>query len=265
MRVAIFSDVHGNLTALRAVLDDIDSRSDLDEIVFAGDLCLFGPRPKECLEVVREREIGTLVGNADLWVHNPPPISDALPDELRQRRRYIAAMSEWTLAQLDFDSAAWLEELGTVKERRISPTVNPRDDLLIVHANPLDLFQIIFPPETEQQSRYGRVRQSDDELEPLLSGVDTGIIAFGHLHIPSVRDWRHITLANISSVSLPGDGDPRAKYGILTWDGHRWHVEHVRVSFPIEEEIEAYRQKQPPAWEETVQILADEGMFPQTV
>ncbi len=89
MRIAVFSDVHGNLTALRAVLDDINRQPSFDAIVFAGDLCLFGPRPQACVELLRGQKIQSIVGNTDEWVRKPPPITDAMDDNLGQQRSQL--------------------------------------------------------------------------------------------------------------------------------------------------------------------------------
>ena len=67
MRVAIFSDVHGNLSGMEAVLADME-RQRPDLVVFAGDLCLFGPRPAECWRLLRERRIPAVIGNTDAWL-----------------------------------------------------------------------------------------------------------------------------------------------------------------------------------------------------
>lgn len=263
MRVAIFSDVHGNLTALEAVLQDIDNQN-VDHIVFAGDLCLLGPRPRACLERVRTREeIAPIIGNTDEWIEGPPLLSGDIEEEERQRRQRIHDTATWTRERLSEMERAWLRELPF--QRRISPTVNPSDDLLIVHANPADVNQLIFPPEDAQQSMYGKVRQSDEELQPLLGDIACNVLAFGHLHIPFIRPWNDIVLANISSVSVPGDGDPRAKYAILTWDGDAWSVEHRRVDYDVEGEIEAYRNARPPGWEQSVEALQNNGMLQQKV
>lgn len=263
MRVAIFSDVHGNLTALNAVLQDIDEQ-DVDHIVFAGDLCFLGPRPQACLERVRNREnIAAIYGNTDEWIDGPPLLSDDIEEEERQRRQRIHDTATWTRAALSQMERAWLRELPF--QRRISPTVNPGDDLLIVHANPVDVNQLIFPPEDIQESMYDKVRQSDEDLHPLLDDVACGVLAFGHLHIPFVRPWNDLVLANISSVNIPGDGDPRAKYGILTWDGDAWNIEHRRVDYDVEREIEAYGNARPPGWEQYVEALQTYGMMRQTV
>lgn len=265
MRVAIFSDVHGNLTALEAVLADIDGREAVEAVIFAGDLCLFGPRPEACLRLIRERddEIACLYGNTDEWIDGPPLLSNDIEEEERQRRQRIHDIASWTRERLPPMDRAWLRELPF--HRRISPTVSPQDDLFVVHANPKDVNQIIFPPEGMQQELYGRVRQADGELELLLDNLVTDVLAFGHLHVPFVRSWGGFTLANISSVSMPGDGDARAKYGLLTWEGGAWEVEHVYVAYDVEAEIEAFREHRPPGWEDSVKLLEEEGLIPQRV
>lgn len=251
MRVAVFSDVHGNLTALEAVLADIEQQG-ADTAVFAGDLCFIGPRPSECLQLVRERGIPAIYGNTDDWVlgrQEPPP-----------PRQATAA---WTREQLSEAQRAWLNALPFAV--RYQQTSNAADALHIVHANPRDVNQIIFPPEQEQQTYYNQIRQPDSELEPLLAGLEAAVLAFGHLHIPSTRTWGDLRLANISSVNVPGDGDPRAKYGLFTWQGGEWGLELRRVEYDIAAEVAAYRERRPPGWETIVHAIQEDGLLAQSV
>ncbi|MCA9949796.1 MAG: metallophosphoesterase family protein [Anaerolineales bacterium] len=251
MRVAVFSDVHGNLTALDAVLADIDDQQ-VDEIVFAGDLCLVGPRPAECVARLQTAAISSIFGNTDDWVlgrQQPPP--------------HLQALCDWTLAQLDKEARTWLDSLPF--SRSIAPTGKLEDDLLIVHANPLDVNQLIFPSEAEQTERYGRIRQSDTDLDPMLKDLKAGILGFGHLHIPNVRQWRDKLLINISSVNMPGDGDARAKYGLFIWDGQQWQFEHRFVAYQSQAESDVYHQAQPPGWQGIVEKIETMGAFPQNV
>lgn len=251
MRVAIFSDVHGNLTALEAVLADIDQQA-VDTIVFAGDLCFIGPRPSECLQLVRERGITSIYGNTDDWV-----LGRQEAPEPRQ------ATAEWTRKQLSADDQAWLDALPfAIRYQRSN---NPTDALHITHANPRDVNQVIFPAESEQETRYHQIRQPDAELELLLVGLEAAVLVFGHLHIPSVRTWGNIRLANISSVSVPGDGDPRAKYAVFTWNEGRWEMELRRVAYDMAAEVEAYRAVRPPGWEMIVAAIQENGYLPQKV
>lgn len=255
MRLAILSDVHGNLTALEAVLADIGAQERLDAIFFAGDLCVFGPRPNDCIERVRfhQPEIGAIYGNTDEWVAGSPLLSRDLPGEQRIRSRRIQTVVDWTRESIAPPNRAWLESLPF--HRTVSPTVNPRDDLLIVHANPKNVDDVIYPDPDRQRELFGEVRQSDADLDNLLEDVRAGVVAFGHLHVPSLRRWGDLLLVNVASVSRPGDDDWRAKYAILEWDGSGWHVEQRRVAYDIAAEIGAYEVRQPPQWEEEVAAL----------
>jgi predicted phosphodiesterase len=263
MRIAVFSDVHGNLTALDAVLAHIGEQPEIDQIVFAGDLCLFGPRPAECLARIKERGIGAIYGNTDQWIAQPPPAPAEADEAQREHWRHIEELSRWTAEQLGPMGVAWFRVLPS--DRRTSPTVMAQDDLLIVHANPIDVDQVIFPSEAYQRERFGHVRQPDSALGPLLQDTLTGVLAYGHLHIPGVRRWQNMTLVNVSSVSLPGDGDPRAKYAVFTWRPNGWTFEHHYVDYSIEAEIQAYQTAQPPRWETAVAKLKEIGAMPQKV
>jgi predicted phosphodiesterase len=261
MRIAVFSDVHGNLTALDAVLAHIGEQPDIDQIIFAGDLCLFGPRPAECLARIEERGVAAIYGNTDRWIAQPPRPPDGADEAEQAHWQNVEASSRWTADQLGAMGLAWLRVLPF--HRRVSPTVLAQDDLLVVHANPIDVDRAILPSEADQRQRFGEVRQPDHELAPLLQDTLVGVLAFGHLHIPGVRHWHDVTLVNVSSVSLPGDGDPRAKYAVFTWQPDGWVFEHHYVDYSIEAEIAAYQAMQPPRWETAVAKLKESGAIPQ--
>lgn len=241
MRIAIFSDVHGNLSGLEAVLADID-RQGADLVVFAGDLCLMGPRPADTLRLVLDRRIPSVIGNTDGWIAGlaePPGRS--------------AAVVEWTRDQLSEDDIARLARLPFAL--RVSPTARPADDLLVVHANPFNVDDMLYPPESAQLDRYEEIRQSDAELTGELSGIEAAVLAFGHLHVPNIRPLDRMTLVNVSSVSIPGDGDIRAKYAMLEWSGMSWTATHYRVAYDVAAERETYVSRQPPGWEDVVAAL----------
>jgi len=266
MKIAVFSDVHGNLSALEAVLDSIQNQPGIDEIVFAGDLCVFGPRPQACVELISDQNISSVVGNTDDWIFRPPPLSDDLRGDQRKQREMLISVCQWTRNQLTQNALNWIDDLCQSFQLRFSPTGQMDDDLLVVHANPKNLSQLIFPPESDQERLYGHVRQKDSELSPLLNDIKAGAIAFGHLHVPSIRRWNNLSLFNISSVSLPGDGDGRAKYAVISWiQGLGWSAEQFRQSYDINPELEAYRQQRPPGWQARVDILVSNGFIPQIV
>ncbi len=253
MRIAIFSDVHGNLTALEAVLADIKQHSP-DLTVFAGDLCTDGARPAACAQRLQAEEIALIRGNTDERISNHPILSLDLKGEAEPPMPEIKNNDDWTWTKLSSEERAWLGSFPAF--RRVAPTLHPYEDLLIVHANPKDTHQHIYPSEAQQQALFGTVRQPDNDLalQEMLGDVAIGVLAYGHLHVPSIRHWNRMTLVNISSVSLPLDGDQRAKYGLLTWDGG-WDIVHQYVEYDVEKEIDLLKQLQPPNWQVLVERL----------
>src|SRR5258707_4759313 len=165
MRIAVISDIHGNQLAFEAVLSDLAQQPRCDQVVIAGDLCLNGPRPREVLELVQELRCPVIQGNVDLET-----VTQA-PEKGEKKRNAVG----WTREQIGEAGIAYLASLP------FSYRVNnfAGRDLLIVHANPLNLEDALFP------------NAEDEELERLLSGLDerVGALVFGRLHIDYVRRW----------------------------------------------------------------------------
>lgn len=235
MRIAVFSDVHGNAAALEAVLADLEKQGSFNEVVFAGDACLFGSRPGISLALLQQHTTTCIYGNTDEWLFTPLAITAEMSESVQERIGKIHAFADWAKERLSPDLSQWLKSWPF--EHRISPTSDPADDLLVVHANPLDTMKPIYPSEEDQQTRYDKLVQPDAELVPLLGGTTAQVMAYGHLHIPNIRQWQGMTLANISSVSLPGDGDVRAKYVIFTWQDGRWEYEYRYVAYDYRVEV----------------------------
>jgi predicted phosphodiesterase len=204
MRIALFSDVHGNVVALEAVLAAIRQEAAPDVLFVAGDLVLLGPRPAESLALLRSLDGARFVkGNTDQYLLD----YSADVDAVTFARARLAAADLAFIKALPF-------------EQRLE--VAPGHELLVVHANPRDL---------EQQIKLGA---ADTLIRPLLKGVTAEVVAFGHYHVPFVRKLDQWTLVDVASVGMPRDGDQRGVYVILTWDHGAWSVEHHRVPFDIE-------------------------------
>lgn len=211
MRVALLSDIHGNVVALDAVLADMTLQGRFDEIVVAGDLVWSGPWPAEVVDRVAALTSRVIRGNTDAFFDVDE--ESAPPDTYAER--FLTAL-EWMREQLGPQRVAYLRSLPF--SHRITPA--PGGELLIVHANPVDLDQ----PITS--------RTSEAVLDDLLgSDPRWAVLAFGHVHVPFVRQWRDRMLVDVASAGLPMDDDPRAVYAILTWDGHAWRAEHRRVFY----------------------------------
>lgn len=233
MRIAIISDIHGNQLALEAVLDDLARQPRCDHVVIAGDLCLNGPRPREVLQSVRALNCPVIQGNVDLET-----VTQA-PQKGEKKRNAIG----WTREQIGTDGIAYLASLPF--SHRIA---NPAGrDLLIVHANPLNLEDALFP------------NAEDEELERLLSGLDKGVgaLAFGHLHIAYARHWRDLLLVDVASCGAPRDEDRRAAYGILTWHNNAWAAEIRRVEYDLPAVLKQLKSSGMPNAEKRIKVLQE--------
>ncbi len=189
MKLAIVSDIHGNLAALDAVLADLD-RIGPDRVVHGGDLVVNGPRPAECLAAIRERGWSGIRGNTDqaVWDRESHPVPPAM-----------LPIADWAQDHLDEGDLTWLR----------SQPLEWRDgeSVALVHAVPGDLWTVV------------RADAPDRELRGTYGPLGARLAVYCHIHIPFVRRLDdQLTVANTGSVGLPFDGDPRAAY-LLVEDG----------------------------------------------
>src|SRR5436305_1160850 len=182
MRLAVLSDLHGNLTALEAVLVDMEAQGPFDAFGVAGDLCEWGPQPRAVLERVRTLDCPVVQGNTDRNVTLDPAALRALG----KGENAIAGLA-WTRAQIGAEGAAYLAALPFAWT-----FAGPRgQDVLMVHANPRD------------QDTHLNPDASAEEVAALLDGTMSAVVAFGHLHIPYVRHVVGRLLVDVASVGFP--------------------------------------------------------------
>jgi predicted phosphodiesterase len=229
MRVALISDVHGNLPALRAVLDDIDRRS-VDVTYHLGDLVGYSPWPNEVVKLIRERGIAGVAGNYD---------STVATDYKHCGCKYEDARQE----ELSHVSYAWTREHCTEETQRFLGGLPFRMDLrpagghlggptlILVHGNPT-LNTVYWT-----QDRPGAFCSQMIRLAGAKAG-DT--IAFGHTHLPYHRVVDEVNLVNTGSVGRPKDGDWRAGYALVDLDGGL-NVEFVKVAYDVQRAADGVR------------------------
>jgi len=226
MTLVVLSDIHGNLPALRAV---IDSLPDHDAVVVAGDLCLDGPWPSEVLDTLDQLGWLLLMGNTDRDLVWPSP-------DLKERKRHVV---EWTREQLGPDH---LQALAALPFSRSIDGGNG-ETILVVHANPLNLDDHLRPEMSER------------DLQPYLEPVQVDILAFGHFHIPYVRPVGDLVLVDVASVGHPKDHDCRAAYTVIRWDEARRSITQNRVPYDMEETVHALRRSGMPHAEKQIDDL----------
>lgn len=213
MRIAIISDIHGNLTAFEAVLADL--RGTAPDLIFhGGDLADSGSSPVEIVDRVRDLGWRGVIGNTDEMLATPETLEkfasqSSAPAVLWSAIREMAAA---TRAALGDERIAWLRSL---------PLVQTHGAMALVHASP------------ESRWKAPAPEASDAELESVYSPLGKPVAVYGHIHRSFVRSVTNTVVANTGSVSLSYDGDRRAAYLLL--DESTPTIR--RVEYDVEKEI----------------------------
>lgn len=218
MRVALFSDVHGNGVAFRALLDDL-GRQDYDAVVCLGDHAQGGPEPVECLTLLRDLGAPAVMGNSDHFLLTLDPGEEEVTDA---QIRTV----EWAQSQLSDDLRAFHESFPPTVELDLGGGT-----LLAFHATPRSREEIVGPWIEEEQFR-----------EPF-QGLEAAVFAGGHTHQQWARRLGGAYYVNPGSVGLPVDhlqsgptkAEQQAEYAILTVDGPAIGMEFRRVPFDVDE------------------------------
>lgn len=209
MKVLVVSDVHSNLAALEAVLDDA---SPFEAAVSAGDIVGYGPHPEECIDRLYLRDFRCVAGNHDNAVATKE--TDWFNDDAQEAIRI-------NRGQLTAASLRWLGSLPTELRLEIDGL-----RIAIYHGSPTQpLTSYIYPEEAEVQA------------ERFLAFTNTKVLILGHTHIPYKMERNGCFVFNPGSVGQPRDGDPRASYSILETDP--LSVENRRVEYNIDATAEA--------------------------
>jgi predicted phosphodiesterase len=224
--IAIISDIHGNLTALKAVLDDIKKNKDeIDQILCLGDLVGYNPEPEKTINLVKKSCDIVIGGNHD----------KSMVDEVDTRwfKYSIKKSIQWTKENLSKESLTYLDSLNLREDITIG-----NYNLILAHGSPKrsSPFQYIF-------NEY-----DIKNIEPLI--FNSNILFIGHTHVPSCyynqgEGWKknkskdieinpslHYVI-NVGSVGQPRDGNPKSSYVIFNPTNN--YLEFKRVEYNIEE------------------------------
>jgi predicted phosphodiesterase len=216
MKYALIADIHANLEALKAVLKDIQQK-ECTHIACLGDIVGYCANPKECLDIIRAKNIPCIKGNHDEYCSSDDPLEGFKP--------HTGKAVNWTRKQLTADDRKWLSGLEYV--RLVA-------GFTIVHAT-LDHPQSWGYVFEKQAAAASLVRQS------------TPVCFFGHTHVPvafvrdggvhggtyskfSVEPGRQYFI-NVGAVGQPRDGNPKAAY--VVYDMDEGSIELRRLDYDI--------------------------------
>ncbi len=199
-RVAVITDVHGNLAALEAVLDAMGSLG-VEAVYCGGDLVGYGPHPNEVCARVEDASIPTIYGNYDYAIARDLDDCGCAYSDRRERelgQRSVAWTLEHThrrakdfMRGLPFDLRF---ELGDNRVR-------------LVHGSPRKVNEYLFEDKPART------------FERIAAGADCDVLVFGHTHQPWIHEYANVLFVNCGSVGKPRDGDPRAAFALLELDG----------------------------------------------
>ena len=215
--LALLYDVHGNLPALEAVIEDSQAQG-ADSYLLGGDYALFGGWPAETVERLEELPAEWIRGNGERWAARP----DEAPDD----------------PVVQGAIASCRQALGEERNARLAtlPASAPAGEQTRAwHASPVSDVESFFPGPSAEDAR-------------LLEGVTDRRLYFGHTHLPFTRldAATGIELVNPGSVGMPFDGNPRASYALVHDDGtiepRRVHYDHAAAARKVREIDEPWSQ-----------------------
>jgi predicted phosphodiesterase len=218
-RIAVLADVHGNVPALEAVLEDLSGQA-VDEVLVGGDLVGRGPEGGAVVRRIRDLGWPCVRGNHENYLLGfrlgevPAPWLHL--DEW--------GASRWMAAELDDADVRYLAGLPLHLTARSAP------GLRLVHGTPRSNNEGLGPWST------------DEELEAHLAGVAESLLVCAHTHRPMYRRLERGLVVNVGAVGLPFNRDRRAQYAILRCEDGAWRAEFRQVDYDVERTLDAYER-----------------------
>ena len=182
MKIAIISDIHGNLEALKATLKDIEKRN-VDKIICLGDTIAKGVHPKECIKLIKEKCDVVLQGNTDYYFSKEHDNLNELPEQERKR-------IEWNQSLITKEDREYLLSLPFSYELYLSGSL-----VRLFHATPTANNKAVLNVDTIE-TKYQMFLPSENTSSQDIADV----VIYGHIHHPYLDKIYNKTLINIGSV-----------------------------------------------------------------
>ncbi len=252
MRYALISDIHANVPALEAVMNQIAERGGITATYHLGDLVGYAPWPNETISLLKGFRIGGIAGNYDSTVATDYKHCGCRYEDPRQEE--LSHLSyEWTRRHVSLETKRFLGSLPFRIDLRPRGGHAPGPRVILVHGTPT--LNTLYWTEDRPDSFCLRMAEH--------AGALAGdVICFGHTHLPWQREVEGIHFVNTGSVGRPKDGDWRAGYVVLDMDGESPVMEFVRVEYDLARAMEGIRRSELP--DEFAEYLRTGGRPPAT-
>lgn len=257
-KIAIFSDVHANLTALLAVLEDIQKRG-IHKIICLGDMIYKGVSPAETIDILREKCDVLLLGNCDEYMAN----------EHAQEKQF------WTRSKMGEERAEYIRSLPVFYEFYMSGYL-----IRLFHSSPFGLGYMYNPMYSNKNSKYASLELEEPErlfentefIGKARKDKEPDIVGYGHTHSPNIVRFKNKMIFNPGSVGMPAEmlNDSKknetskfstvASYMILEGECGQTNLasinlQLIRVPYAIETEIRRIENSDYPYKEKLIQKL----------
>lgn len=218
MKIAVISDIHGNMQALEAVLADIE-KENCKKILCLGDLAMAGPEPVKAIERIKslqnEGKLEVIQGNTDEMIGN---FSDEILQRVKKHAPIMANALVNDVQIIPNELRQYLKHLPSQKELAIEGI-----KVLLVHGSPRKNDENIMPD------------LSIDKIEEMLAGVDADLIFCGHTHLPcGYQTNKKQTIVNDGSVGRPFTPEPKACYVVAEFKDNSFQIQHKFVEYDRE-------------------------------
>lgn len=224
MKLAVIADIHGNLQALEAVLEDAE-KNGADKIIINGDLVNRGPESVAVMERVWDRGFAITLGNHDdlmrKWVEHDPDLPQSwFGDPFWEG-------TAWSARKLE--AAGWIAVFRTLPmTHRVAPEGAPV--LLLSHGSP-----------RHYREGYGKFL-TDADISEIVQMHPADILIGSHTHQPLTRRWGRYRVFNTGAVGTPFNGDPRAQYLLMTLSRGDWTPEFRAVPYDRRAALRAFEE-----------------------
>ncbi len=227
MKIAVISDIHGNMEAVDAVMEDI-KKTECDKLFVLGDYAMAGPEPQKTIQYFIEKENENTImiqGNTDLM------IADYNPDlfkKLSQQAPVMASALKDDVKQMSLSDKLFLKNLPAQKEIELEGV-----SFLLVHGSPRKNNEDILPDT------------SIEEVESMLKDVKAQVVLCGHTHIPcGFQTKNKQTVVNAGSVGRPFTPEPKACYLMISVAQGKCVFEHKFVKYDNKKASEKLKERE---------------------
>ncbi len=239
MKIAVISDIHGNMQALDAVLEEI-KKEKCEKIFCLGDLAMAGPEPAKTIEKIRDlsknSDFTLIQGNTDEMIAN---CDNRMVHLLEENNPVMAHALECDAVDVSDVQKEFLRELPKQKELEIEGV-----KILLVHGSPRKNNENIYPD------------LPIEEIEEMIAQTNADVIFCGHTHVPcGYQTNTKQTVVNVGSVGRPFSQEPKSCFAVLEIKNGEFEISHKLVPYDVQKAAEILRERQFEGADKLAQML----------